>query len=39
MFKPIIILLRRLSRDPKLKGVTHVLIDEIHERGMNEGGK
>lgn len=30
------ILLRRLLVDRNLKGVTHVFIDEIHERGMNE---
>ncbi|CAN6445915.1 unnamed protein product [Victoria cruziana] len=30
------VLLRRLLVDPKLKGVTHVIVDEIHERGMNE---
>ncbi|KAH1035744.1 hypothetical protein GLYMA_20G122600v4 [Glycine max] len=30
------ILLRRLLADRKLKGVTHVIVDEIHERGMNE---
>lgn len=30
------ILLRRLLVDRELKGVTHVLVDEIHERGMNE---
>lgn len=23
--------------DRTLKGVTHVIVDEIHERGMNEG--
>lgn len=23
-------------RDPDLTGVTHLLVDEIHERGMNE---
>ena len=23
--------------DRNLKGVTHVIVDEIHERGMNEG--
>lgn len=31
------ILLRRLLVDRKLRGVTHVIVDEIHERGMNEG--
>ncbi|XP_027363417.1 DExH-box ATP-dependent RNA helicase DExH5, mitochondrial [Abrus precatorius] len=30
------ILLRRLLADRQLKGVTHVIVDEIHERGMNE---
>lgn len=30
------ILLRRLLVDRDLKGVTHVVVDEIHERGMNE---
>lgn len=30
------ILLRRLLVDRGLKGVTHVIVDEIHERGMNE---
>jgi len=30
-------LLRRLLVDRELKGVTHVIVDEIHERGMNEG--
>ncbi|XP_074568055.1 DExH-box ATP-dependent RNA helicase DExH3-like [Curcuma longa] len=30
------ILLRRLLGDPNLNGVTHVFVDEIHERGMNE---
>ncbi|KAG0562821.1 hypothetical protein KC19_9G173900 [Ceratodon purpureus] len=30
------ILLRRLMNDPDLKGVSHVVVDEIHERGMNE---
>uniref|UniRef100_A0A7N0V7U3 RNA helicase n=1 Tax=Kalanchoe fedtschenkoi TaxID=63787 RepID=A0A7N0V7U3_KALFE len=30
------ILLRRLLCDRNLGGVTHVIIDEIHERGMNE---
>lgn len=31
------ILLRRLLADRNLKGVTYVIVDEIHERGMNEG--
>ncbi|CAN8267015.1 unnamed protein product [Cochlearia groenlandica] len=30
------ILLRRLLADRTLSGVTHVIVDEIHERGMNE---
>ncbi|MCO5590441.1 hypothetical protein L7F22_044411 [Adiantum nelumboides] len=30
------ILLRRLILDPTLSGVSHVIVDEIHERGMNE---
>ncbi|KAK6127667.1 hypothetical protein DH2020_038583 [Rehmannia glutinosa] len=30
------ILLRRLLLDRNLKGTTHVIVDEIHERGMNE---
>ncbi|XP_027125922.2 DExH-box ATP-dependent RNA helicase DExH3 isoform X2 [Coffea arabica] len=30
------ILLRRLLVDRNLQGVTHVIVDEIHERGMNE---
>ncbi|XP_027913993.1 DExH-box ATP-dependent RNA helicase DExH5, mitochondrial-like [Vigna unguiculata] len=30
------ILLRRLLDDKKLKGITHIIVDEIHERGMNE---
>ncbi|KAL8224368.1 hypothetical protein R6Q57_019843 [Mikania cordata] len=30
------ILLRRLLIDRNLKGVSHVIVDEIHERGMNE---
>ncbi|GAB4861001.1 hypothetical protein Ancab_036161 [Ancistrocladus abbreviatus] len=30
------VLLRRLLVDSSLKGVTHVIVDEIHERGMNE---
>ncbi|CAM8924155.1 unnamed protein product [Rhodiola kirilowii] len=30
------ILLRRLLVDRDLTGVTHVIVDEIHERGMNE---
>ncbi|KAL0380816.1 UNVERIFIED_CONTAM: DExH-box ATP-dependent RNA helicase DExH5, mitochondrial [Sesamum angustifolium] len=31
------ILLRRLLIDRNLKGVTHIIVDEIHERGINEG--
>ncbi|XP_047940847.1 DExH-box ATP-dependent RNA helicase DExH5, mitochondrial isoform X1 [Salvia hispanica] len=30
------ILLRRLSLDRSLKTVTHIIVDEIHERGINE---
>lgn len=30
------VLLRRLLVDRTLRGVTHVIVDEIHERGMNE---
>ena len=30
------VLLRRLATDPSLSGVSHVVIDEIHERGLNE---
>ncbi|OVA00884.1 Helicase [Macleaya cordata] len=30
------ILLRRLLTDRNLNGITHVFVDEIHERGMNE---
>ncbi|PKI60014.1 hypothetical protein CRG98_019602 [Punica granatum] len=30
------ILLRRLLVDRDLNGVSHVIVDEIHERGMNE---
>ncbi|CAA6658489.1 unnamed protein product [Spirodela intermedia] len=30
------ILLRRLLGDRNLDGITHVFVDEIHERGMNE---
>ncbi|KAJ8773077.1 hypothetical protein K2173_028254 [Erythroxylum novogranatense] len=30
------VLLRRLLVDRNLTGVTHVIVDEIHERGMNE---
>lgn len=28
------ILLRRLQSDPALEGVTHIIIDEIHERAI-----
>ena len=31
------VLLRRLLVDRDLSGVSHVIVDEIHERGMNEG--
>ncbi len=30
------VLLRKLVGDPRLNGVSHVMVDEIHERGMNE---
>eukprot|EP01025_Chloroclados_australasicus_P058518 TRINITY_DN7357_c0_g1_i12.p1 TRINITY_DN7357_c0_g1~~TRINITY_DN7357_c0_g1_i12.p1 ORF type:complete len:427 (-),score=79.89 TRINITY_DN7357_c0_g1_i12:85-1272(-) len=30
------VLLRKIQNDPKLKGVSHVVIDEIHERNKNE---
>ncbi|XP_030925913.1 DExH-box ATP-dependent RNA helicase DExH1 isoform X2 [Quercus lobata] len=30
------VLLQQLVQDPKLAGVSHLLVDEIHERGMNE---
>lgn len=30
------VLLRRLINDPLLHDVTHVVVDEIHERGMSE---
>ncbi|KAK7268103.1 hypothetical protein RIF29_20790 [Crotalaria pallida] len=30
------VLLRKLVQDPELTGVSHLLVDEIHERGMNE---
>ncbi|GKA13759.1 DExH-box ATP-dependent RNA helicase DExH1 isoform X1 [Tanacetum coccineum] len=30
------VLLRKLVQDPSLTGVSHLLVDEIHERGMNE---
>eukprot|EP00850_Spirogloea_muscicola_P021523 SM000252S09075 [mRNA] locus=s252:79854:86589:- [translate_table: standard] len=30
------VLLRKLVKSPMLEGVTHVVVDEIHERGMNE---
>ncbi|XP_042512520.1 DExH-box ATP-dependent RNA helicase DExH1 isoform X2 [Macadamia integrifolia] len=30
------VLLRQLIQDPNLTGVSHLLVDEIHERGMNE---
>ncbi|KAK9765098.1 hypothetical protein K7432_006837 [Basidiobolus ranarum] len=29
------VLLRRLQDDQKLEGVTHILLDEVHERDMN----
>jgi ATP-dependent RNA helicase DHX36 len=30
------VLLRRLVMEPTLQGVSHVVVDEIHERGINE---
>jgi ATP-dependent RNA helicase DHX36 len=30
------VLLRQLVMEPTLKGVSHVVVDEIHERGINE---
>lgn len=30
------VLLRKLMGDPSLEGVSHIVVDEIHERGMNE---
>ncbi|XP_020576741.1 DExH-box ATP-dependent RNA helicase DExH1 [Phalaenopsis equestris] len=30
------VLLRKLVQEPDLGGVSHLIIDEIHERGMNE---
>ena len=30
------VLLRKLVREPELEGVSHIIVDEIHERGMNE---
>lgn len=36
MWKNSGVLLRRLMYDPHLQGVSHVFVDEIHERGMNE---
>ena len=29
------ILLRRLQNDPLLTGISHVIIDEVHERDIN----
>ncbi|ORY01710.1 P-loop containing nucleoside triphosphate hydrolase protein, partial [Basidiobolus meristosporus CBS 931.73] len=29
------VLLRRLQEDRKLEGITHILLDEVHERDMN----
>ena len=29
------ILLRRLISDPKLEGITHVIVDEVHERSLD----
>lgn len=36
LFCTIGILSRRLLHDKSLKGVTHVIVDKIHEHGMNE---
>ena len=30
------VLLRRLANDGQLAGVSHIIVDEIHERGINE---
>lgn len=30
------VLLRKLMGDPNLEGISHIVVDEIHERGMNE---
>ena len=30
------VLLRRLANDAQLAGVSHIIVDEIHERGINE---
>ena len=30
------VLLRRLVAEPTLDSVSHIFVDEIHERGMNE---
>ena len=32
------ILTRRLEEDTELSGVTHVFVDEVHERSMESGG-
>lgn len=32
------ILLRRLQNDPTLEGVSHVILDEVHERWVGAGG-
>lgn len=31
------VLIRRLIVDPDLEGVTHVMLDEVHERGTEVG--
>lgn len=31
------VLIRRLIVDPDLDGVTHVMLDEVHERGIEVG--
>lgn len=30
------VLLRKLMSDSSLDGISHIVVDEIHERGMNE---
>jgi hypothetical protein len=32
------VLLRQLMVDPQLEDVSHVVIDEVHERNINTGG-
>lgn len=33
------ILLRRLGSDPRLESVSHVVVDEVHERSMQGGSR